>query len=262
MKKNKMINRFKSKIFRFSEIIGEILILLGKSINFIFVKPFNLKMVVLHIYVDGLRSIPVIFLTSVFTGGVLALQSFYGLLRFGAETFTGSLVGVSLTRELIPVLTGLMLAGRVGASYSAEIGTMKVSEQIDALYTFGVNPIKYLVTPRVIALMVIVPMLTLFGDFVGIWGGRIVVDVICNQNPRLYDAQLISALEFFDIISGLIKSIFFGLTIAIIGSYFGISTEGGAKGVGRATTISVVTASIIILISDFFWSKILPFRLK
>lgn len=257
-----MFDTLKKRFFRFSEIVGEILILFAKSFKFIFVRPLNFKMVLSHIYVDGLKSIPVIFLTSVFTGGVLALQSFFGLLRFGAETFTGSLVGVSLTRELIPVLSGLMLAGRIGASYSAEIGTMKVSEQIDALYTFGVNPVKYLVTPRLIALIIIVPLLTLFGDFVGIWGGRFVVDIICNQNPKLYDSQLLSALEFFDIVSGMIKSIFFGITIAVIGSYFGISAEGGAKGVGKATTISVVTASIIILISDFFWSKILPFSLK
>jgi len=242
--------------------VGEISTLLGQSVAFIFQRPFNIKMIVNHLYVDGLKSIPVVFLTSVFTGGVLAMQSYYGLQRFGAELFTGSLVGVSLTKELIPVLTGLMISGRVGAAYSAEIGTMKVSEQIDALFTFGINPVKYLVSPRVVALMMMVPMLTLFGDFVGIMGGRLVADVICRQNPVQFDVQLYVSLEFWDIISGLIKSLFFGLTIAVIGSFYGLKTDGGAKGVGRATTTAVVVSSIIILISDFFWSKILPFSLK
>lgn len=242
--------------------VGTILILFFQSIRYAFQRPFNMNLIVNHLYADGLKSLPVVFLTSVFTGGVLALQSFYGLQRFGAEVFTGSLVGVSLTKELIPVLTGLMLCGRVGASYSAEIGTMKVSEQIDALFTFGVDPVKYLVTPRVVALMVMAPLLTLFGDFVGIMGGSIVADTICHQNPVLFEFQLVTSMELWDVISGMIKSVFFGMSIAVVGSYFGLNTEGGAKGVGRATTTAVVVASIIILISDFFWSKILPFTLQ
>jgi phospholipid/cholesterol/gamma-HCH transport system permease protein len=246
----------------FASRTGEIVTLFSQAIVYTFQRPFNFKLVFHHLYADGVKSIPVIFLTSVFTGGVLALQSFYGLQRFGAELFTGSLVGVSLTKELIPVLTGLMISGRVGASYSAEIGTMKVSEQIDALFTFGINPVKHLVCPRMAALMLMVPMLTLFGDFVGIMGGRVVADVICRQNPIQFDAQLYASLEFWDVISGLIKAVFFGLTIAVIGSYYGLNTEGGAKGVGRATTTAVVVSCIIILISDFFWSKILPFSLR
>ena len=246
----------------FTTRVGEIIILFYRAVAYIFQRPFNIKLIVNHLYLDGIKSIPVVFLTSVFTGGVLALQSFYGLQRFGAEVFTGTLVGVSLTKELIPVLTGLMISGRVGASYSAEIGTMKVSEQIDALFTFGINPVKYLVSPRVVALMIMVPLLTLFGDFVGIMGGGFVAHAVCRQNPVLFQFQLFSSLEFWDVISGLIKAVFFGLTVAVIGSFFGLNTEGGAKGVGRATTTAVVVASIIILISDFFWSKILPFSLR
>jgi phospholipid/cholesterol/gamma-HCH transport system permease protein len=256
------MRKFRKLFELFSIRVGEIVTLLFQSIIFIFQRPFHFKLAIHHLYTDGIKSIPVVFLTSVFTGGVLALQSFYGLQRFGAEVFTGSLVGVSLTKELIPVLTGLMISGRVGASYSAEIGTMKVSEQIDALFTFGINPVKYLVSPRVLALMMMVPLLTLFGDFVGIMGGRFVADAVCHQNPIQFDFQLYSSLEFWDIISGLIKSIFFGITIAVVGSFYGLNTDGGAKGVGRATTTAVVVSSIIILISDFFWTKILPFTLR
>lgn len=240
----------------------EICVLAFKAVVSIFVPPFNFRRIISHLYLDGFKSIPVIFLMSIFTGGVLAMQSYYGLQRFGAEVFTGSLVGVSLTKELIPVLAGLMLAGRVGASYSAEIGTMVVTEQVDALYTFGINPVKYLVSPRVTALLIMTPLLTLFGDFMAIMGGRLVAMFVVSQNPNLFDSQLFVALEIWDILSGMVKAVSFGLTVAVIGSYFGLKTEGGAKGVGRATTTAVVVASIIILISDFFWSKILPFSLR
>ncbi len=249
-------------LLNFARSSGEIFSISLKSTAFIFKPPLHLRRIINHLYLDGIKSIPVIFLMSVFTGGVLALQSYYALQRFGAEVFTGSLVGVSLTKELIPVLSGLILAGRVSASYSAEIGTMVVTEQVDALFTFGINPLKYLVSPRVAALLIMAPLLTLFGDFMGIMGGRLVAALVVNQNPNLYDSQLFSSLEIWDVLSGMIKSVFFGLTIAVIGSYFGLKTEGGAKGVGKATTTAVVVASIIILISDFFWTKILPFSLR
>jgi len=257
-----LIKRIERSLVHFASHTGEIILLFLNACIQLCRRPWNGDLIVNHLFLDGIRSIPVIFLMSVFTGGVLALQSFYGLQRLGGEVFTGSLVGVSLTKELIPVLTGLMLAGRVSASYSAEIGTMVVTEQIDALYTFGVNPVKYLVSPRLVALFIMTPLLTLFGDFISIWGGRIVVAEVCNQNPTLYDSQLFYSLEIWDVISGLIKSAFFGITIAIVGSHFGLRTQGGAKGVGAATTVAVVVSSIVILISDFFWSKILPFSLR
>jgi len=241
---------------------GEIFLLAGRAFLRIFQRPLNLKLISSHLYLDGIKSMPVIFLMSVFTGGVLTLQSFYALQRLGAEIFTGSLVGVSLTKELIPVLAGLMLAGRVSASYSAEIGTMVVTEQVDALFTFGIDPVKYLVTPRVVALLIMAPLLTLFGDFVGILGGKLVAVLVVHQNPNLFESQLFQSLELWDIVSGVIKSVFFGLTVAVVGSHFGLKTEGGARGVGRATTTAVVVASVIILVSDFFWSKVLPFSLR
>jgi phospholipid/cholesterol/gamma-HCH transport system permease protein len=246
----------------FAEHTGEIVILMIRSVRLVFHSTFQGRLVIQHVTTDGLGSIPVVFLMSFFTGAVLTLQSFFAMQRIGTEMFTGSLVGVSLAKELIPVIGGLMLAGRVCASYSAEIGTMVVTEQVDALFTFGVNPVQYLVSPRLVALAFMAPALTLFGDFVGITGGRIVASVVCHQNPNLFDSQLYSSLEMWDIVSGMIKSFFFGLTIAIIGSHFGLRTEGGARGVGRATTTAVVVSSVIILISDFFWSKVLPFSLK
>lgn len=254
--------KFGDLFLHFAKHTGEIVILAVKSFSFAFRRPFYGRLFVNHLFLDGIQSIPVIFLTSIFTGGVLALQSFYALQRLGTEMFTGALVGVSLAKELIPVLGGLILAGRVSASYSAEIGTMAVTEQVDALFTFGVQPIQYLVTPRLLALMIMVPALTLFGDFVSIVGSRIVVSVVCHQNPNLFDSQLFYSLELWDVVYGMIKSVFFGITIAVIGSYYGLKTEGGAKGVGHATTTAVVVSSIIILISDFLWSKILPFSLK
>ncbi len=247
---------------RFFAHAGSIALLLGRVTSLLFRRPYRLRRIVQHLHDDGFGSVSVVFLTSAFTGGVLALQSYYGLQRFGAEIFTGSLVGVSLTKELVPILGALVLAGRVAASTSAEIGTMKVSEQIDALETFGINPVHYLVVPRVIAMAIAAPFLTLMGDFVGIMGGKLVADVVCGQNPNLFDSQLFYSLELWDVGYGLIKAASFGITIALIGSYFGLVTEGGAKGVGRSTTQAVVVSSIIILVSDFFWSKILPFSLS
>jgi phospholipid/cholesterol/gamma-HCH transport system permease protein len=252
----------KKLLITFARNSGEIFLLTAKSFALMFRRPLNLRQISSHLYLDGIKSIPVIFLMSIFTGGVLALQSFFALQRLGAEVFTGSLVGVSLTKELIPVLTGLMLAGRISAAYSAEIGTMAVTEQVDALFTFGINPVKYLVCPRLVALLIMAPLLTLLGDFIGILGGKAVAALVVHQNPNLFDSQLFQSLEIWDVISGIIKSVFFGMTIAVIGSYFGLKTEGGARGVGRATTTAVVVASVIILVSDFFWSKILPFSLK
>jgi phospholipid/cholesterol/gamma-HCH transport system permease protein len=249
-------------LLSFARSSGEIFELSAKAVVSVFKPPLNLRRIISHLYLDGIKSLPVIFLMSVFTGAVLALQSYYGLQRFGAEVFTGSLVGVSLTKELIPVLTGLMLAGRVSASYSAEIGTMVVTEQVDALFTFGIEPVKYLVSPRLVALLIMAPLLTLFGDFLGIMGGHMVAGLVVNQNPNLFDSQVFVSLEIWDVLSGMVKSVFFGLTIAVVGSYFGLKTEGGAKGVGKATTTAVVVASVIILVSDFFLSKILPYSLR
>jgi phospholipid/cholesterol/gamma-HCH transport system permease protein len=205
----------------------------------------------------GWDSIPVVFLTTMFTGMVLALQTYRGFERFHAEGFVGSVVALSLTRELAPVLTGLMVAGRVGSSMAAELGSMRVTEQIDALEAMATEPVHYLVVPRVLAGLVMVPLLTLVGDLVGIMGGFLVAVGLFNANPFVYWDSTFQFLEVNDVMSGVIKAAFFGLTLTAVGCTKGFWTTGGAEGVGRATTSAVVTASLYILLSDFFLTKLL-----
>ncbi len=205
----------------------------------------------------GWESIPVVFLTTMFTGMVLALQTFRGFERFHAEGFVGSVVALSLTRELAPVLTGLMVTGRVGSAMAAELGTMRVTEQIDALYAMATEPVQYLVVPRVGASVIMLPFLTLVGDTIGILGGWLVAVGLFHANSYVYWERSFQYLELNDVTSGLIKAAFFGLVLAGMGCAKGFYTSGGAEGVGRATTSSVVLGSLGILISDFFLTKVL-----
>ncbi len=205
----------------------------------------------------GWDSIPVVFLTTMFTGMVLALQTFRGFERFHAEGFVGSVVALSLTRELAPVLTGLIVAGRVGSSLAAELGTMRVTEQIDAMYAMATEPVQYLVVPRVGATVLMMPLLALVGDAVGIVGGWLVAVGLFHANSFVYWERTFRYLEVNDVTSGLIKAAFFGLVLAVTGCAKGFYTSGGAEGVGRATTQAVVAGSLFILLSDFFLTKIL-----
>jgi len=205
----------------------------------------------------GFDSIPVVVLTTMFTGMVMALQTFRGFERFHAEGFVGSVVALSLTRELAPVLTGLMVAGRVGSSMAAELGTMRVTEQIDALHAMATEPVHYLVVPRVGASVLMMPVLTLVGDAVGILGGYLVAVGLFASNPSLYWDRTFQFLDVNDVTSGLVKAGFFGLILASTGCAKGFYTSGGAEGVGRATTAAVVTACLYILLSDFFLTKVL-----
>ena len=205
----------------------------------------------------GWDSIPVVVLTCLFTGMVLALQTYHGFERFHAEGFVGSVVALSLTRELAPVLTGLMVAGRVGSAMAAELGTMRVTEQIDALEAMATDPVHYLVVPRVVAAVLMVPLLTLVGDAVGIFGGWLVSVALFGANPYLYWESTFQFLEVNDVVSGVVKAAFFGLFLSATGCAKGFWTSGGAEGVGRATTAAVVTGSLYILLSDFFLTKLL-----
>jgi len=200
----------------------------------------------------GVRSFPVVIITAAFTGMVLALQSFTGFKRFGAETMVGTVVALSMTRELGPVLTGLMVSGRVGSAMAAELGTMRVTEQIDALYTLATNPIKYLIVPRFLASTFMLPILVIFADVIGIVGGYLVSVQILGTNPTLYVRRTWNYLELNDLYSGLIKALFFGMIIAIISCYQGFNAQGGAEGVGKATTRAVVFSSLTILVSNYF----------
>ena len=215
-------------------------------------KPFFLKQFLKQVFEIGYLSLPVVGLTAIFSGMVLAIQSFTGFARLGAEDAVATVVVLSVTRELGPVLAGLMVAGRVGASITAEIGTMKVSEQIDALYVMSTRPIQYLVIPRVLAGLICLPFLVIIGDVIGIMGGWIIGIYQLGFNSMVYIDRTIEYLEIIDIFQGLVKATTFGFIVTLMGCYQGFHCGQGAKGVGRATTNSVVTSSILILISNYF----------
>jgi phospholipid/cholesterol/gamma-HCH transport system permease protein len=195
-------------------------------------------------------------MTAVFSGAVLALQSYTGFSRFSAESSIATVVVLSITRELGPVLAGLMVAGRVGASIAAEIGTMKVTEQIDALFTLSTDPIKYLVVPRVIASVLTMPCLVLIGDIIGVMGGYLVSVYKLGFNGVTYIKNTVEYLETIDVVSGLVKAAVFGFIIAIMSCYHGYHSNKGAKGVGTATTDAVVSSSILILLSNYLITEL------
>jgi phospholipid/cholesterol/gamma-HCH transport system permease protein len=205
----------------------------------------------------GVDSIPVVFLTTLFTGMVMALQTFNGFARFHAEDFVGSVVALSLTRELAPVLTALMVTGRVGSAMAAELGTMRVTEQIDALTALGTEPVQYLVGPRVAASILMMPLLVVLGDAVGMYGGYLVAVQLLGANPITYVENSFQFLEVSDVTSGIVKAAVFGLIFSLVACVRGYHTEGGAEGVGRATTRAVVAGSLAILFADFFLTKLL-----
>ncbi len=203
----------------------------------------------------GVRSLPIVSLTAVFTGMVLALQMAAYLSRFGAKPFAGRILALSMLREMGPVLTALMIGGRIGAGITAELGSMKVTEQIDAMRSIGVSPVRKLVFPRLMALVVMLPLLTIFADFVGVLGGLFISTTELDLSAGFYFHSIIQFIKFQDLFSGLGKSVFFALIIGAIACYNGLEVTGGASGVGRATTQTVVTTSITILVSDFFLTK-------
>jgi len=239
------------------EELGRLFYIMAQTVRWTPRRPFDSGQWLRQMVRVGYDSIPVVLLTTMFTGMVLALQTYRGFERFHAEGFVGSVVALSLTRELAPVLTGLMVAGRVGSSMAAELGTMRVTEQIDALYAMATEPVHYLVVPRVGASILMLPLLTLIGDAVGILGGWAIAVGLFDANPHVYWERTFQFLEVNDVTSGLIKASFFGLVLSTTGCSKGFYTSGGAEGVGRATTAAVVTGSLYILLSDFFLTKIL-----
>ncbi len=205
----------------------------------------------------GVKSIFVVVLTGTFTGMVLALQGYHGFRMFSAESLVGSTVALGMTRELGPVLTSLMVTARAGSAMAAELGTMRVTEQIDALSVMAANPVKHLIVPRVIAGVIMVPVLTIVSDFMGILGGYFVGVVLLNINSGIFVKNITRYVELDDIYNGLIKATVFGLILSLVGCYKGFNTSGGAEGVGKATTEAVVLASITILVSDYFLTAIM-----
>ena len=217
--------------------------------------PFYPRMVLRHMLDIGYFSLPVVGLTAIFAGMVLALQSYTGFARFSAEGVIANVVVISITRELGPVLAGLMVAGRIGASLAAEIGTMRVTEQIDALTTLSTNPMKYLVTPRLIAGVTMFPFLVFIADIIGVFGGYVVAVYKLGFNPANYIQSTYDFLHAEDVNSGLVKAAVFGFIVTLMGCYHGYNSKGGAQGVGIATTNAVVSASILILCFDYILTE-------
>ena len=234
--------------------IGRILLLLWSVLKRIFKPPADVQNITRQMLEVGVNSLPVVLITAVFTGMVLALQSYTGFKRFGAERLVGSVVALSMTRELGPVLTALIVTGRAGAAMAAELGTMRVTEQIDALETLATNPVKYLIVPRFLSGMIMLPALTVVTDIIGIIGGYFVTVVLLGTSSKSYLRTTWTYLQMEDIYIGLIKACFFGAAFTLISCYKGFYTEGGAEGVGKATTGAVVISSMVILISDYFLS--------
>ncbi|MBN8521697.1 MAG: ABC transporter permease [Alphaproteobacteria bacterium] len=243
-------------ILRFFDAIGVMTLFCGRSLFHCVAPPWYPRLLLRQIIDIGYYSLPVVGMTALFTGMVLALQSYTGFSRFNAESAIASVVVLSVTRELAPVLAGLMVAGRVGASIAAEIGTMRVTEQIDALTTLSVNPFKYLIAPRVVAGTLVLPILVLIGDVIGVMGGYVVSIYTLGFSPGSYLTQTWDILEPIDVISGLVKASAFGFIVTLMGCYHGFNSGRGAQGVGQATTYAVVSASILILISNYILTQV------
>jgi len=229
--------------------------LTGKTLRRLFSRPFYGREAICQLQRIGVDSLFIILLTGIFTGMVLALQGVALLTRFGATSFVGSMIGVSIVRELGPVLAALMVAGRVGSSISAELGTMAVSEQLDAYAVEGTDVVRKLAVPRLLACLVSLPLLTVLTDAVALFGGFVIVATATDLSGHFYWHSVVDFLKFSDLVMGLVKPFFFGLLIASIGCHVGLRTRGGAEGVGVAAKRAVVLASICILVADFFLTK-------
>ncbi len=245
-----MIESFFREVGRFARITWRVVAWTPRP-------PYDVRALFQQMVRVGVDSLPVVALTAMFTGMVMALQTFSVLARFGAERYVGSLVSLSMVRELSCVLGGLVIAGRAGSAMGAELGTMRVTEQIDALEVMATDPVHYLMVPRVWATTIMLPLLVLVADGLGIYGGYLVAVVLMGANPVAHMDNTFRFMEMSDLTSGLIKAAVFGMLIALIGCQQGFFTRGGAEGVGRSTTRSVVIASVAILVSDFFLTKLL-----
>jgi len=240
----------------FLSSVGRLAIFAGNSIILGLRPPYYKRQIIMQMINIGYYSLPVIGLTAIFTGAVLALQSYSGFSRFNAESSIATVVVLSITRELGPVLSGLMVAGRIGAAFAAEIGTMRVTEQIDALTTLSTSPQKYLVFPRLLAGVLMLPILVLVADIIGVFGGYLVSIHKLGFAPGPYITSTFDFLKMIDVTSGLTKAAAFGFIIALMGCYHGYYSKGGAQGVGAATTNAVVSSSILILLSNYYLTAV------
>jgi len=240
----------------FFDAVGGIAFLSGNALRTAIRRPPEWRLIGEQLEQVGWRSLSIVTLTAVFTGMVLSLQLGSYLARFGAKMFVSRIVGVSLVREMGPVLTALMIGGRVGAGITAELGSMTVTDQVDAIRALGASPVRNLVVPRLLAVLLMLPALTIIGDLVGVLGGLLISVTELNLSAAFYVNSLLQVLLLEDVFSGLGKSVFFAYFIGAIACYEGLTVTGGADGVGRATTRTVVAASITVLVSDFFLTKL------
>jgi phospholipid/cholesterol/gamma-HCH transport system permease protein len=239
------------------EQLGEVAVLSGQTFTRAFRRPFGLQAIVEQIDSIGVRSLSIVLLTAIFSSMVMTVQFALQLARFGAKEWVGNVVGVSLARELGPVLTALLVGGRVGAGIAAELGSMAVTEQLDAVRALGADPIKRLVVPRVIAAVIVLPLLSTIAVVLGVMGGAVIASIdVAIPASHFYNAALRS-VTLGDLLSGMSKTVFFGFNIAIVACQRGMAARGGTVGVGRATTETVVITSIVTLISDFFLTKLI-----
>ena len=237
--------------------MGSMAIMLSQAAVYAVTPPFKLRNIFAQMESVGVNSLFVVILTGAFTGAVLAMQSFDALQRFGAESLVGPTVALSMARELGPVLTGLMVAGRAGSAMATELGTMRVTEQIDALYTMAVNPIRYLVVPRILAGLLMLPILAIVTDFVGVLGGYLVGVTMLDINPGTYIGRTIDYVDIDDIFYGITKAFVFGLIISLVACFQGYYASGGAEGVGKCGTRAVVTSCVLILVFDYILTSIM-----
>lgn len=237
--------------------IGRMFLFLFSAFAWVFRPPPRIRLIIYHVRSIGVDSLSVVLLSGVFTGMVMGLQGYYSLRKFNAESFLGSAVALGLLRELGPVLSAFMVTGRTGSAMAAEIGSMKVTEQIDALYSMAINPIQYLVSPRIIAGLISMPLLTAIFDVVGIYGAYLIGVGLLGVSSGSYFAGMESSVVFHDVWSGLLKSMSFGLIITWICCYKGFNAPPMATGVGQATTESVVLCFVLILVWDYFMTSIM-----
>lgn len=252
-------SRTEDALLHFVLYIGELAVLFGQTVYWTFVPPFKRERFLIQAQRIGLGSFFISSLVGFFVGVIIALQMAYLMIQLSAEIYIPNVVSVALTRELAPVLTALVVAGRIGAGISAEIGTMSVTEQVDALRAFAVNPVKFLVVPRFLSLVLMLPVLTVFADLIGIFGGFVICVLKLGITAHMFISMVTEALVVKDILTGLIKSVFFGMIIALVGCHQGLNVRGGAEGVGEATTISVVTSFILIIVFDCLFTTLFYF---
>jgi len=236
--------------------IQDFFLLSGRALRNVFLRPHYGDDILMQMDLIGVGSLPIVILTGLFSGAVMALQMSRALAQYGQVDQTGTLVSISLVRELGPVLTGLMMAGRNSSGIASELGSMKVTEQIDAMRALGTDPMQKLVTPRMLATAIMLPLLTILADFIGMFGGWFIARFFLDLPSQQYWSTVWRALEWNDVTQGLAKPFAFAFIISLVGCYYGLRTEGGTQGVGRATTQAMVTASVLIVLVDFFFSKI------